>query len=234
MTTLEERVDRLERRLAGLTYKTLDRLDVLGPSNLHGQTILGTYPDNYAQFSNTGHLTLTGTATVWNDANVGSLVLQTGGTLPGIVEWLDNTGAGTGIYGRGWAIGESGSGVIEIPHDYKEGTDLTFHVHWGTNDAPTGKDYAKWQVVYFISRSSVTTPVIATLTVEVECIQYEHKMSNLAPVITGTNLKIGDQVNFSISRIAADGDAYGGEILAETLGFHYECDTLGSNTIATK
>lgn len=231
---LEERVERLERRLAGLTMKTLDRVDVLGNANLHGQTILGTYPDNYTQVSNTGHLTLVGSATVFNDANVGAMTFITGGTLPGIVEWLDSTGAGTGIYTRGFAVNESGSGSIEIPHDYKEGTDMTFHLHWGANDAPTGKDYVKWQVDYFISRSAVATPVKATLVVESEVAQYEHKMSNLAPVITGTNLKIGDQVNFILTRIAAVGDAYAGETLVETIGFHYECDTLGSNLISSK
>ena len=174
-------------------------------------------------------------ASQWKDANVGSLVLQTGGTLPGIVEWLDNDGDATGIYSRGFAVNETGSGSIEIPHDYKEGTDLVFHVHWGANDAPSGTDYVKWQVIYSITREETTFPDATTLTVESSYdTRYETKRSDLSPVITGTNIRIGDQVNFSLTRIAAVGDAYAGEALVETIGFHYEANTLGSRTIGAK
>ena len=87
---LEERVERLERRLAGLTMKTLDRVDVFGNANLHGQTILGTYPDNYAQVSNDGS-----SYACWFCHGIQRCERRcddahTGGTLPGIVEWLDS------------------------------------------------------------------------------------------------------------------------------------------------
>ena len=172
---------------------------------------------------------------VYNDANVGAMVLITGGTLPGIVEWLDNDGDATGIFTRGFAVNEQLSGVIEIPHDYKEGTNLTFHVHWGANDAPTGTDNVKWQLIYSVTRAETTFPDATTIdTGDVAYdTQYESKISNF-PAITGTNFKIGDQFNFTLTRIAAAGDAYAGEALIDTVGFHYECDTIGSRSITTK
>ena len=171
---------------------------------------------------------------VYQDANVGSLVLQTGGTLPGIVEILDNAGAGTGVYTRGFAVNEQGSGSIEIPHDYSEGTNLVFHVHWLGNDAPTGTDKVKWQVAYTIMRDETTTPVVITDSAETDYdTQYESKRTDVETIV-GTTLKIGDQINFTIKRIAASADEYGGEALVATIGVHYQLDTLGSRTITAK
>ncbi len=177
---------------------------------------------------------MTNQAVVYKDDNIGALTLQTGGTLPGIVEWLDNTGTATGIYTRGFAIGEEGSAIRELQHDYREGSDIVFHVHWAGNDAPSGTDYVKWQIKYFVSRTGETTPASTTITVETAYdTQYEHVRSDF-PAVTGTNFKIGDQVNFSIKRIAASGDAYAGEALIETIGFHYQADSLGSRSISAK
>ena len=174
--------------------------------------------------------------TVYNDANVGGLALRPGVTTPPVTQWVDNLGANTGIYGLGFAALDEANGSIEIPHDYKEGSDITFHIHWGANDAPSGTDYVKWQLKYFIDAESTeaTTPPATTIVIETAYdTRYEHKRSDF-PVITGTSFKIGDQINFNIKRIAAAGDAYAGVAIAETIGFHYEVDTAGSRQILTK
>jgi hypothetical protein len=172
--------------------------------------------------------------TVWKDANVGALLLKTGGTLPGTVEWLDNDGDATGIYTLGFAVNEEGSGAIEIPHDYKEGTDITFHVHWGTNNAPTGTDYVQWQLTYTVAVEGDTLADSVAITKETAIdTQYETMRSDFT-AITGTAFNIGDQFVFTIKRIAAVGDAFAGEVLVHSLGFHYEVDTIGSRTITTK
>jgi hypothetical protein len=179
----------------------------------------------------------------YNDANVGSLVLQTGGTLPGIVEILDNDGDATGIYTRGFAVNEQGSGVMEVPHDYKEGTDLVFHAHWGIQDAPAGgTDNVKWQLIYSIARDANTFPdAISPAAVQVAVTtQYNWVRTDLATItgttggVDGGNIKVGDQFFFTVKRIAASADEFGGEGLIATMGFHYQCDTLGSRTISAK
>lgn len=53
-------------------------------------------------------------------------------------------------------------------------------------------------------------------------------------IYTGTAFKIGDQFLFTIKRITADGDAFSGEALVHTLGFHYVSNTLGSASITSK
>lgn len=172
---------------------------------------------------------------VYNDANVGGLALRAGATTPPITQWVDNAGNNTGVYGLGFAVNDEANGSIEIPHDYKEGTDLVFHLHWGANNAPSGTDYVKWQLTYFITGPEDTTPAPPTPLVKETAYdtQYEHMICNFT-AITGTNLKIGDQFNFNIKRITADGDAYAGVAIMETIGFHYQCDTVGSRTITAK
>jgi hypothetical protein len=172
---------------------------------------------------------------VYNDANVGGLVLRTGGTAPGVVQWLDNDGDNTGIYTIGFADGEQGSGSIEIPHDYQEGTNLTFHIHYGLNDAPTGTDQIRFDLIYNVQRDGTTfvdSTTVDSTDVSVDT-QYKTGRIDFA-AITGTNFKIGDQFNFTIKRTTAVGDAFAGEVLVQTIGFHYQADTLGSRAITTK
>jgi len=171
---------------------------------------------------------------VYNDANVGGMALRGGATAPPVTQWVDKDGNNTGIYGLGFAVNDEANGAIEIPHDYKEGTNLSFHIHWGANAAPSGTDYVKWTLTYCVCRAEVVTPNATATSIETAYdTQYEHKFSVFSD-ITGTNFKIGDQVIFNIKRVTAAGDAYAGVAIAETIGFHYECDTLGSRQIAAK
>lgn len=171
---------------------------------------------------------------VYREASVPSTALQTGGTLPGMVELTDNAGAGTGVYLLGFADGEEGSAAITIPPDYEEGTDITFRVFWAGNDAPSGTDNVKWNLHYSVIGHEETVPAAATLSVETAYdTQYELMRSTFA-AITGTTFSVGDQVVFTLERDTAAGDAYAGEALVSTVGFTYEADTIGSRTETAK
>ena len=180
--------------------------------------------------------------TVWKDINLGAGVLSLPvATQPDEVEIDDEAGAGTGIYTWGFAVNELVSGVFEVQHDYAEGTDVTFHVHWGANDAPSGTDYVKWELTYSIVRDDNTINAVTVLPVETGYdTQYEWVRSDFAAIVGSTggvdggNILIGDQFFFKLKRIAAVGDAYAGDALVATLGMHYQVDTMGSRQIATK
>lgn len=136
-------------------------------------------------------------------------------------EFKDNTGADTGITTLAFAVGERASGSIEIPHDYLEGTDLSFHIHWQGIASPTGTDNVKWQLIYTITHDGETVPAVTTITVESPFdTQYEMTRSEF-PDIDGTGVRLSEQFLFDITRIAADGDAYAGDALVATVGFHY-------------
>jgi hypothetical protein len=171
---------------------------------------------------------------VYNDANVGGMALRAGVTTPPVTQIVDNVGANTGIYGLGFAVNDEANGAIEIPHDYKEGTNLSFHLHWGANDAPSGTDYVKWTLTYIVIRDGATTVPATPIHVETAYdTQYENMRSTFDDIV-GTNFKMGDQFVFNIKRVIAAGDAYAGVAILQTIGFHYQGDTVGSRQIATK
>jgi len=180
---------------------------------------------------------------VYKDENVGGAVLNpVPAQAPDVVQFVDEGGANTGIYTYGWDIGEAASGSIEVPHEYKEGTDLSFHIHFNISAAPTGTDNVQWQLTYTISRNGETLDaprVINTPDVPVDT-QYQAYLG-ICPNISGTtggvnggSIEIGDQFLFSLERVAATGDAFAGDALVETAGIHYQVDTMGSRQIATK
>jgi hypothetical protein len=202
-----------------------------------GNTYIGDAgTTNYTKIEADGTVEFNGTATVWNDANVGAAMLSLpAASVPDEDEFVDEAGADTGISTWAYAIGEKSSGTIEIPHDYKEGSDIYFHIHWQGITAPGGgTDNVNWQLTYTVAQKDETLDAPTTITKEIAIdVQYDFKLSDFA-AITGTNFNIGDQFLFTIERIAASADDYAGDCLVATVGFHYEVDTVGSRQITTK
>lgn len=190
---------------------------------------------NYTKVEPDGTIEFNGAATVWKDANVGAAMLsRPAASQPTEAQFVDEAAANTGIYALGFAAGEKVSGTIEIPHDYKEGSDITFHVHWQGAAAPTDTDYVKWQLEYTVAQTGETLDAKTTIsTTDASVTQYNFNTTSFA-AITGTNFNIGDQFLFTLTRVAADGAAYAGVAITATVGFHYEVDTVGSRLITTK
>ena len=173
--------------------------------------------------------------TVYKDINLAGAVLQlAAANNPNKSNFIDEGGTDTNITTYGFDPNHLVCGSFELQHDYKEGTDIVFHVHFQIPDAPTGTDKVKWEVVYTVARDGETLDAATTITAEQDVdTQYETYLLSFTAV-TGTAFKIGDQVLFRLRRVAATADEYGGEALLETFGVHYEVDTLGSRQITTK
>lgn len=171
----------------------------------------------------------------YKDINIGGPILAViPGQQPDRDEFVDSLGSDTGISTYAIAIGEGVEGNFELQHDYEEGTDLIFHVHWQGIAAPTGTDNVKWQLTYTVSRNGSVLASASTITVESTFdTQYQFVISSFS-AISGTTYKFGDQFLFKLERVAADGDAYAGDALIATLGVHYKVDTLGSAQITNK
>jgi len=201
-----------------------------------GTTKLGEDVTNYTETESDGTLKFNGTATVWKDINIaGYLLSKPASSAPGVVTFLDEAGADTTIETYGFAVGELVHGGFEIQHDYKEGSDLTFHVHWQGIAAPSGTDNVQWRLNYIVMRNGTTlnaAVVIDSADTAIDT-QYESYKTDFT-AITGTNFKIGDQFMFTLTRVASTGDAYAGDALIATAGVHYEVDTVGSRTISAK
>lgn len=190
---------------------------------------------NYMSVESDGTVVFNGDATVWKDINLGAALLsKPASSAPDTDEFKDNTGTDTGIETYAFAVGEKVSGNFELQHDYKEGSNITFHIHWQGIDAPTGTDKVQWQLIYTVAQAGNTLNATTTITAEQDYdTQYEFLITSFA-AITGTNFNIGDQFMFQLSRIAASADEYAGDALIATVGLHYEVDTVGSRQITTK
>lgn len=180
---------------------------------------------------------------VYRDINVGGAVLwPIPAFAPDFETFADEAGGDTGIYTAAFAVSEKASDQFEIQHDYKEGSDVSFHIHWQGKAAPTGTDNVAWQLSYTISRDDETLDAVTVLVSPDTPFdtQYDFKRSTFATISgsTGGNnggaIQIGDQFCFTIERIAAVGDAYAGDALISTVGLHYQVDTMGSRQIGTK
>ena len=192
-------------------------------------------PTSFSKFELDGTLEFNGDATVFKDINIGASTLSGPiGLQPDTVNYVDENGADTGIATLGIAVGEGFSGQFEFQHDYKEGSDIVFHVHWQGIAAPTGTDKVQWQLTYTVGAEGATLDAPTVITFESDFdTQYAFKRSDSAS-ITGTNFNIEDQFVFTLERIAASADEYGGDALAATVGIHYELDTVGSRQVLTK
>ena len=200
-----------------------------------GLTKVGT-ASNYTTIEADGTIKFTGDATVFKDINMGSAQLgQPASGAPDEEKFFDEAGGDTGIYALAFAAGEYVSGLFELQHDYKEGSNVTFHVHWQGKTAPAGgTDNVKWQLEYTVAQQGQTLDATTPIVIETAyTTQYQLVRSDF-PVIVGTNFDIGDQFLFKLSRIAASADGYAGDAFLTTCGLHYEIDTIGSRQIVTK
>ncbi len=131
--------------------------------------------------------------------------------------------------------------VIQLPHRYKEGTDVIFHIHWTivTSGAGAGAENVKWDMTY--SASSPATPAEswpaasnATVTIDVQSDSADDHLIDNVATITGTNFKISEIIICSLKRDTTVANNYSDEVLLVSADVHYEVDTMGSRQTLAK
>lgn len=169
----------------------------------------------------------------FDDINIGSMSLGTAASAPG-----DVTISSTNIVVKGFdgnVTTEQLYGTVEVVHSYQEGSNLTPHVHWMPTTNGTGN--VKWQLEYCISQktgSSIVTSTTLTVNSSSNGIAWESIFAEF-PIISGTNISIGDQISFRFFRNPSDlADTYGSDAAINTIGFHFKQNTLGSETATAK
>jgi hypothetical protein len=168
---------------------------------------------------------------VRQDINISGANLGFGASTPDLIN-LDTTSIQVRAF-DGTAITEQLSGGFELQHDYKEGTDIYPHAHLLPTTSASGT--FKFFLEYYIRRAN-TLKLTATISASMATNSIAWEELRLSfPVITGADLKIGDQIFFRIYRVPTDAtDTYTADVALSTFGIHYLVDGFGSRQISTK
>jgi hypothetical protein len=128
-------------------------------------------------------------------------------------------------------------GSTEITHQYKEGTDLSAHVHWATNGSELTAKAVKWEIEYTICSPNnafgAAVVISKEATIPANTPNRSHIVTEIG-VISGTGIKIGCYILWRARRIAASGTAPAADPFGLAFGVHMEMDTFGSKTIYAK
>jgi len=134
-------------------------------------------------------------------------------------------------------------GATEILHAYKEGTDISAHIHWATNGVDGTDRGVRWSLEYTISNLDTTAPFAyafpATVTLTADTLipastaDRSHILTSLG-TITGTAIKVGAYICWKLSRIASATAAPTADPFGLAVGFHVQQNTLGSYSIGNK
>jgi hypothetical protein len=188
---------------------------------------------NFSAFESDGTLEFNGTATVWDDLRVPGLQVKIGASAPDLTAFL---GAGNLLIYRfdGNATTEQVYFTIQLPHSYKEGSDITPHVHWSPINANAGN--VKWQLEYSWANIDATFPAVTTITATdaASGTAWDHQTIDFS-AITGTGKTISSMLVCRLFRDPTDAaDTYASDAALLEIDFHFEINTIGSRAILTK
>ena len=163
--------------------------------------------------------------TVWDDLKAPATAINP----PGIASDPDFDTT----YG-GWLFNASGVEllwiILQMPHDYKEGSAIRPHVHWYPISTNTGDVY--WRMEYkWTNVNDTDAGTFTTLNVldAGDGTAYKHQVVNFDE-IAGTGKKISSLLIIKFSRQGSEGtDTYTGDALFREFDVHYQKDGFGSD-----
>ena len=209
-------------------------------ARLHGGIARFGNSTNYTDFNSTGHLQLFGDATVFDDIRVPlSSIKRLGFTDPDWVKIQDDGSGSTGVFALAFDkdTDEEVFFAVQLPHSWKQGTDLDAHLHWAPSTTNTGS--VTWKLEYTIAAINDTlgTTALLSVTDAGDGTAKKHQYADLGDIDMSAYTAVGDISIILICRLyrdVSDGDDYTADAYLLEIDFHYEIDTLGSNTELTK
>ncbi len=183
-----------------------------------------------------GTIRFEGAAIVWDDLRVPlSAAKRLGFSDPDWEQFQDDGAGSVGVYEQAFSntIDQELFFDRQLPHSYREGTDIRPHVHWSPSTAGAGN--VTWKLEYTwvnIDGTFGTTTTIAVTDATDTTALKHHKalMSN----IDGTGKTMSSMLLCRLYRDVSDGDTYAADAFALEIDFHYQKDTVGSREELTK
>ncbi len=177
------------------------------------------------------HVTLLEPA--WEDLRLSASQLGSGASAPDLVTWINASNLRVKAF-DGTTTSEQLYFEVQFPHNYKEGTDLHAHIHWGPTTADAGD--VKWNLEYSWVNIGDVAPAVQTVaaTGAAGGTAFRHNMVDL-PVISGSGKTLSSMIVGRLYRNPSDGsDTYGFDAALLELDFHYQIDGFGSVSKTSK
>jgi hypothetical protein len=185
--------------------------------------------DNNTEFEPDGTIKFNGDAVVWDDLRfpVGSVRLV--GAFPptetpykgGIVIAFDSG-----------PNDESIQFNAQLPHSWKEGGEVHFHLHWliPVAGAGGGAENVKWDFTYSWANIDAAFPVesSATVTVDVQNLAADTHTLTEVVELDATGKTLSSMLICSLTRDVGVANDYANDAYFLEADFHYEIDTMGS------
>lgn len=224
------------------TFNFIFSLDRFGEARIYNiDTSTGDYMPvkigdgtNNTVIAGNGHLTFEGTATCFDDLNIPGLAVRTAGVND---PTLSDFGSATKIYTFSGSTMNECFFTVQLPHGYKEGSNIEPHIHWCPITSPASTLNVRWGLDYqWQNRSAVysATDTSVLVTAATGTTGYTHIVSSFGG-ISGAGKTISSILVCRLYRLPADAaDTYTGAAGLLSFDFHYEIDSIGSNTATTK
>ena len=122
--------------------------------------------------------------------------------------------------------------TFQLPHNYVEGEDVEFHIHYCKTTSATGT--VKWQMKYTWVNPDGTRGDFSELAdpdnVQIAANDTASKLSAVSWHLTGTGMKISSLLNVYLHRLSSGGsaDTYGADAELISLDVHVPVDAVGS------
>lgn len=200
----------------------------------------GSGGTNYLAIADDGTVSLNGSATTYDDLRVdGSRVQNSGVTAPAFAVFVG------GLYCNFFENTKVQSVYfnVQMPHAWKEGSDLGAHVHWTEKAIAPNSTKVHWGLEYqwvnigenfnTTTNSTITgSTVLTTSSINADntLALGEHAITSLG-TISGAGQKFSSVL---VCRLYRDGahvnDTYTGDAALLSVDFHYQIDSFGTSS----
>ena len=175
----------------------------------------------------------------WDDIRIPITNMKPGiSNDPTFEKMIDDGSGSTGVFSYSFAKNsEDEMGFsAQLPHSYKEGTDLDFHVHWAPSVGTDTGDVV-WGLEYQVKSidGTYSTSTIVEKTIAASGTALKHTLTDVSE-ISGTGLKISAMIMGRIFRkVKAVGDGgYDDKVWLLEADFHFQMNTVGSQNETSK
>jgi hypothetical protein len=172
----------------------------------------------------------------WTDLRVPLNTAKPGATkVPGFAQWRDNGSGSTGVFAYHFdpTSVEEVFFDAQLPHSYKQGSELRPHLHYVLPTAPGAGDTLKFGLEYTWSNVNGLAPttsfLYATETFAGDEDANTQYIASFTPAISESTMKVSAMISCRLFRDAGN-DTYASDAAVLEFDFHYQVDSLGSGS----